>query len=106
MIRPNKDDRKGNLSKMQELSSQLEISQEIARIALQCPTCRDMVRNIIIRIRKNKELSDSSSQEVSQTQSEFVNLNNNAVGIADSDSHRIARNGADVIDSSYTHQYK
>jgi hypothetical protein len=75
MIRSNKDDRKGDLA---EIRAQLELSQEIARIALKCPTCREILEPIIIRFqnRKNKELSDSSSQEVSQT--EFVNPNNNA----------------------------
>jgi hypothetical protein len=99
MIRPNKDDRKGNLSEMRELSSQLEISQEIARIALKCPTCRDMVKSAIIKIkyRKNKKSSDFSSQEESQT--EFLNPNNNAAenGIS---------NGEVISNEINTHKYK
>jgi hypothetical protein len=106
MIRSNKDDRKGDLA---EIRAQLELSQEIARIALKCPTCREILEPIITRFqdRKNKELSDSSSQEVSQTE---LNPNNNAAGIADSYRVRvsdgIASNGAGVIDSNYTRQYK
>jgi hypothetical protein len=58
------------------LAVQIELSQELARIALECPTCRGLFRKTIIRFRKNKnKSSDFSSQEESQT--EFVNPNNN-----------------------------
>jgi hypothetical protein len=59
------------------LAIQIELSQELARIALDCPTCRELFKNTIVRFRrdKNKKSSDFSSQEESQT--EFVNPNNN-----------------------------
>ena len=59
------------------LATQLELSKEIARIALNCPMCRGHVKITITRIKgmKNMKSSDFSSQEVSQTV--FVNPNNN-----------------------------
>jgi hypothetical protein len=77
MIRLEKDQRK-EADLTDSLATQLELSQELARIALRCPTCRELFKQAITRIKINKKSSDFSSQEESQT---FVNPNNNAAEV-------------------------
>jgi len=62
-------------SMMDSLTVQIELSQELARIALACPTCREVFKQVIQNYKIKRSLSDPSSK-VSQTV--LLNPNNDS----------------------------
>ena len=57
------------------LMLQIELSRELARIALACPTCREVFKQVIQSYKIKRSLSDPSSK-VSQTV--LLNPNNDS----------------------------
>jgi hypothetical protein len=59
------------------LTVQIELSHELARIALACPTCRELFKQVIQSYKIKRSLSDPSARE-NQTVSSFMNPNNDS----------------------------
>jgi hypothetical protein len=65
---------KGKEDLIDSFKTQIYLSRELARIAINCPTCRELFGNIVKnRTRKIRSPSDLPSQEENQTS---VNPNN------------------------------